>query len=107
MSKAVQGSASSLESQVFEKFNRGITSFSVVAPLYYVDEYQSSNGVYYHFLSGDVPVTAYGFVGKYAKENLNEILCRVTGEIRVNQGREGGKAFVNLNADSIVKMWLS
>lgn len=95
-----------LESKVFTRVNEGIGSFSITAPLTFLDEYASTNGVFYHFLLGDVPVSCYGFNGKYAKENLNGILCRASGEIRVNGGREGGKPFVNLSADSIVKVYL-
>lgn len=106
-SQSQESSGVPMSEKVMSRVAAGVTSFSVVAPLYFADEYQSSNGVFYHFYCGEVPVTCYGYNGKWAKENLEGQLCRVSGEIRVNQStREGSKPFVNLNADSIVKVWL-
>lgn len=106
MGKQKEQGSTGLQEKVFTRINEGLGSFSVTAPLTFLDEYASTNGIFYHFMIGDVPVSCYGFNGKYAKENLEGILCRACGEIRVNAGREGGKPFVNLSADSIVKVYL-
>lgn len=95
-----------LQTVLLDKINEGFGSFSVVAPLSYIDKYTSKSGDYYHFQAGAFPVSAFGYIGKWAAENLDGKLCRVTGELRASVGKEGGKAFVNLSADSIVKVWL-
>lgn len=104
-SNDVQG-FSPLVGKVFSRINDGLGSFSLVGPLSFVDEYQSTNGIFYHFLCGEIPVACFGYAGKYAREHLVNELCRVFGEVRVNHSKDGGKAFINLSADSITKVYL-